>query len=370
MSAADAMKTCTGIAPLLVFYACDEVSAQERTAIEAHLAICVDCQKQLAEESAFQETVAALPQAADDMDGASVLLSQCRSELSEKLDDLATAPLKEKAPAFMWLRHWMALHPAWSGALLVLFGLVAGVESTQWFSGQNDANALDQVVNVRPGPRLTEEQLDKMVVAGVDLTPTVGSEAQNVRLELNAEQPVVLTGNLDDTEVRQVLMYVVKNGERFDSGVRLDCLDVLKTRAKDVQVRNALLSAVRKDRNPAVRLKALESLKDATSDQMVRDTLLEALQQDSNPGVRVEAVNLLVRSLNTKETDSASLPVLPGPGAVVPELAAPKAASAPPDKSVATLIRALEELQHKDPSPYVRLRSSAALREISERSEQ
>jgi len=31
---------------------------------------------------------------------------------------------------------------------------------------------------------------------------------------------VVLTGNLDDADVRQVLMYVVENGERFDSGVR------------------------------------------------------------------------------------------------------------------------------------------------------
>jgi hypothetical protein len=33
------------------------------------------------------------------------------------------------------------------------------------------------------------------------------------------------------------------------------------------------------------------------------------------------------------------------------------------------VIRALENLQRKDPSRYVRLRSSAALREINERSE-
>jgi len=81
----------------------------------------------------------------------------------------------------------MALHPAWSGALLVLFGLVVGVQSTQWFTGRNDANALDQAVNVRPGPRLTEEQLAKMAVAGVNLTPSMGSGTQNVRLQLSAE---------------------------------------------------------------------------------------------------------------------------------------------------------------------------------------
>jgi anti-sigma factor RsiW len=369
MSAAGPAKTCAEIAPLLVFYVCDEVSAQERAAIETHLGICADCRAQLAEESAFQEAMGALPQAAENLDNASVLLAQCRSELFEKLDDLAAPAVKEKAPAFLWLRRWMALHPAWSGALLVLFGLMMGVGSTRFLTGRDDANALDQAVNVRPGPRITQEQLAKMAVAGVSLTPSMGSGMQNVRLQLSAEQPVVLTGNLDDTDVRQVLMYVVENGERFDSGVRLDCLEVLKTRAKDVQVRGALLTAARKDRNPAVRLKALESLRDSTSDRIVRETLLESLQQDSNPGVRVEAVNLLVRSLDAGEPESASQQVLGDLDAPEHELAAPRAPGVLPDESLANVIRALQDLQRKDPSRYVRLRSSAALREIGERSE-
>jgi len=370
MSAAGELQTCIQIAPLLVFYACDEVSASERSAIDAHLLICQDCRAQFAEEQAFQKAVATMPQAAENLDSASVLLAQFRSELSEKLDDLATPAVKEKAPAFLWLRRWMALHPAWSGALLVLFGLLAGVQSTQWFTGRNDANALDHVVNVRPEPRLTDDQLSRMVVAGVNLSPSVGSEAQNVRLQLSAEQPVVLSGSLDDTDVRQVLTYVVENGDRFDSDVRLDCLDALRLRAKDLQVRAALLAAARKDRNPAVRLKALESLRDATSDRTVRETLLQALQQDSNPGVRVEAVNLLVRSLDAMTPQPAPLPGLGYPDAPENQLMAPRAPSLPPDESLANVIRALEELQRKDPSRYVRLRSSAALREISERSEQ
>ena len=370
MSATGPTKTCAEVAPLLVFYVCDEVDAQERAAIDSHLEACADCQVQLAEERAFQEAIGTLPQAAESLDSASVLLAQCRSELSEKLDDLAAPPVKEKAPAFLWLRRWMALHPAWSGALLVFFGLMLGMESTRFFTGRDDANALDQAVNVRPGPRITQEQLSKMAVAGVNLGPSTESGTQNVRLQLSAEQPVVLTGNLDDSDVRQVLMYVVENGDRFDSGVRLDCLDVLKARAKDVQVRGALLTAARKDRNPAVRLKALESLRDATSDRMVRETLLEALQQDSNPGVRVEAVNLLVRSLDAGEPESASQAVQGDLDAPEHELAAPRAPGLLPDESLANVIRALQELQRKDPSRYVRLRSSAALRQIGERGEQ
>ncbi len=367
MSAAGHLKTCVEVAPLLVFYACNEVSAAERSAIDAHLLICHDCREQLSEEKAFQEAVAAMPQAAENLDSASVLLAQFRSELSEKLDDLAAPPIKEKAPAFLWLRRWMALHPAWSGALMVLFGLMMGVETTQFLSGRNDASAVDHVVNVRPEPRLTDDQLSKMVVAGVNLSPTVGSEVQNVRLQLSAEQPVVLSGSLDDTDVRQVLTYVVENGDRFDSDVRLDCLDALKLRAKDLQVRGAILAAARRDRNPAVRLKALESLRDATSDQTVRETLLQALQQDSNPGVRVEAVNLLVRSLDVVTPQIAQIPARGNTPTPQNELRTP---GLPPDESLANVIRALEDLQRKDPSRYVRLRSSAALREISERGEQ
>ena len=118
-----------------------------------------------------------------------------------------------------------------------------------------------------------------------------------MRVRLNAEQPIEFNGNLDDSNVRSVLAFVVKNGERFDSGMRLDCVDALKARAEDSEVRSALLAAARKDQNPAVRLKALEALHDAGIDSTVRQALLEALQHDSNPGVRVEAVNLLIRSL-------------------------------------------------------------------------
>jgi hypothetical protein len=40
------------------------------------------------------------------------------------------------------------------------------------------------------------------------------------------------------------------------------------------------------------------------------------------------------------------------------------------DGSIQDVVRALENLQHSDPSRYVRLRSSAALREINVHSDQ
>jgi HEAT repeat protein len=138
----------------------------------------------------------------------------------------------------------------------------------------------------------------------------------------------------------------------------LDCLDVLKARTGDKEVRQALLAAARKDQNAAVRMKALEALRDSAADDGVRDTLLEALQHDANPGVRVEAVNLLVRSLEPETSDETT-----GPDHA-PETAG---SQIPADPSVERVIHALEGLQHRDPNPYVRLRSAAALRQISPR---
>jgi HEAT repeats len=226
---------------------------------------------------------------------------------------------------------------------------------------------LDQVVNVRPGPRFTQDQLAKMVVAGVNLTPSAATGGQNVRLQLSAEEPMVLSGNLDDSDVRDVLTYVVKNGEKTDPGVRMDCMDALKARAEDLEVRGALCAAARKDQNPAVRLKALDALRISSSDRAVRETLLQALEHDSNPGVRVEAVNILVNSLESEKPEAlAPLAPIVDPN----KFAGSSRRRATPDQTLEKVVRALEELQRSDPSRYVRMRSAAALRQINDRNDQ
>jgi len=115
-------------------------------------------------------------------------------------------------------------------------------------------------------------------------------------------------------------------------------------------------------------MKALEALRDVAGDQDVRDALLESLNRDSNPGVRVEAVNLLVRSLEVGSL--RQLPEAPEapdyPGSDMP-MVAPVGRAVPvaaADASVDRVVRALEDLQHRDPNRYVRLRSAAALRQI------
>jgi len=349
---------CKEAAALLVFYACGETSEQENALIETHLAACAPCAAQLAEERGLHESLMEALQASEQMDTGGILLSQCRSELAEALDDLSAPPLQERWHPFGWVRHWMALRPVLSGALLVLFGAALGTQLMPWISARLDTNPNGQTVNVSPSARFTEDQLSKMAVAGINLAPTSEGAPGTLQVHVRTEEPLVLTGSVDDPDLRRVLTYVVENGDRTDAGVRLDCLDALRARNADLDVRRALLFAARKDQNPAVRMKALESLRDAAADKAVRETLIDALEHDANPGVRVEAVNLLVRSLETGALDSSE--------SIKPALA-PEGFDRPLDPSMEHVVRTLQDLQRNDPNRYVRLRSAAALRQIGPR---
>jgi hypothetical protein len=353
MSASGKLMRCSDVAPLLVFYVCDEVNATERAQIEAHLAACPACAAQLNEEDSLHAALAESARPADQLDPSGILLAQCRSELSETLDDLAAPPMQENWRPFGWMRQWMALRPALSGAFLILFGLALGTQLPQWLATNNVGNSSAQAMNIRPSPRLTDDQLSRMAVAGINFSPSSDSMPGTVQVQLSAEQPMTLSGSLDDPDMVRVLTLTVENGDRSDAGVRIDCLEALKARVQDLQVRQALLAAARKDQNPAVRIKAIESLRDSAMDETVRVAMLDALEHDTNPGVRVEAVNLLVRSLE-KVTPSNSDE-------------APEASSLPADPSLERVVHALEGMQRHDPNVYVRLRSAAALRQIGPR---
>jgi len=348
---------CDDVAPLLVFYTCDEVSAEEREQIAAHLANCRECSAQLVQEDALRDAIGHIPQAADQFDTANVLLSRCRSELSESLDELSAPKVDEGWQPFSWARQWMALRPGWSAAALMLVGAIVGTQAFQWLPFSSSV-APGSAVNVLAASKIPEDKLVTMEVSNVNFSQSTGK----IQLQLQAEQPMTLSSDEDDVDVRRVLTFVVANGDRFDAGVRLDCVEALRAAASDEQTRAALLTAARRDQNPAVRLKALDALRDMVALPAVRDTLLVTLQRDPNPGVRVEAVNLLVRALESADEASEVLPEAPsdlGPGVALPALPSNGR------EIEQRILRALDELRQHDSNRYVRLRSAAALRQIA-----
>lgn len=357
MKREDKLTRCEDVAPLLVFYTCDELTAEEREGIVTHLATCAECSAQLSEEDALRQSIESAPQTADKFDSSGVLLSQCRSELSEALDELSAPKAdEERWQFFAWARKWMALRPGWSAAALVLVGAIVGTQAGVWIP----SNTVGNPVNVLAASKIPEDKLDKVEISNVNFSHSTGK----VQVQLQAEQPMTLSSDEDPADTRRVLTFVVSNGDRFDADIRLNCVEALRAAAAtDEPTRTALLAAARKDQNAAVRLKALDALRDMVALASVRDALLDRLEHDPNPGVRVEAVNLLVRSIESAD-EAPEAPEFANSDLGLPGVA-PLALPPANRDSEQRILRALDELRQHDSNRYVRLRSAAALRQIA-----
>jgi len=331
---------CEGFEHLLVLYACDELDARERTAVEEHSQQCSACATSLARELRLRQALAGAERPAEKLDPSGVLLAQCRSELAEALDDASQKGAGRWVPSR--LAGWFALHPAWSAALLLLAGVGAGSLLPQWYRTRTAQLPGKPAVTVSASPRVSDQDLQTMGIAAINWLPDGSSGSPSVELHLTAEKPLVVQGSMDDTDVKRVLTYVVQNGQRFDPGVRLDSVDILRTRLSDGDVRQALCTAARKDHNPGVRLKALEALHGFEQEETVRQTMLDALLEDPNPGVRVEAINSLQATLRAMSETAVTLQ----------------------DRRTAQVLR---DRMQKDPNNYVRMQCAAAMRQLGPR---
>ena len=337
---------CEEIESLAVLYACDELDAEARAELDAHLAQCPACTEVVMREGRLQQAIASLEQPADSLDRSGLLLAQCRSELAESLDDQGARAKRSDwrsifSPAAWWggLRHTLIYHPAMSMAVLVVVGFLAGVAGQRLPVGPSRASAPHPVMTVSAAPRVTDQQLQSAGSAHVAWVTPSGSRTPTVQVQLMSQTPMNIVGAPDDADVERALTFVLENSQRFDPDARLDSLDVLRTRAADPDVRHSLITAARQDHNPGVRMKALEALQGFEQDPDVRQTLLNALQKDDNSGVRVEAIDLLVSALQSYNADGA------------------------PDPQ---MLQVLRDRVRNDSNNYVRMQSEAALRELGE----
>jgi hypothetical protein len=337
---------CAEFESLALLYAAGELNAEERGAVETHASECRTCNAALADALRFQTEIASRTPPAEQLDPSGLVLAQFRSELAEKLDEIAGPAAKPGwrewlAPA-RWaaeVRHSLAFRPGWSVAALLLVGALGGTLVRAWYRQTSLPLPGKPMMTVSAAPRMSDQELASMGVEGIRWEPQSGEGAPRVEVQVRTERPVVVQGSADDAEVRRVLTYVVEHGQRFDPSVRLDSLDVLRTRTADAKVRAAICQAAQRDDNPAVRLKALEALQGLGGDPDVRAAMLAVLAGDDNSGLRVEAVNGLLDALGQDD-----LPAVPfGNGA----------------------LDILRDRMRNDPNQYVRQRSAAALGQLA-----
>lgn len=333
-------------ADLMLLAAGEELDVAEQAEIADHLAHCAGCTAALARE---RDLLAALAEHRTEPDVA--LLAGCRAALVDALDREEERGWLRRTVGSLLPTNWLAPNPAWTGALLLLFGFSVGILAPRLLrqpvappnlsaanSGTVTSTATDSgPTSSAPSP-LGNFDLHTADVAGINVLPSGSSDPPHVELQLKARQPLTVQGTVNNDDVKRVLLYVLRNNDRFDPDVRLDAVDLLRARNNDSDVRSALCHAVHTDSNPAVRLKALEALNGAGSQDIIRQTLLDALVDDRNPGVRIEAINTLrdLAAQGKVESDDHMLAIL-------------------------------RERVKKDPSTYIRLQSAAAIRDLGPR---
>jgi Putative zinc-finger len=323
---------------LILFAAGEELDPAEQAEVVEHITHCSACAAALEREKDWLRAFAshrAEPDAA--------LLADCRAKLEDALDRDEERSWRKRIASLV-PASWISPRPAWSAALLLLLGFSAGIYGPRLLHRSpgrvlqaTGESAIDAAAAAGGDSALSALDLHTADVSGINVIPAGGSEPPEVEVQLKAQRPLTVHGTVDDSDVKRVLLYVLRNADRFDPDVRINAVDLLRARNNDPDVRAVLCHAVHTDRNTAVRLKALEALNGAEAHDIIRKTLLDALD-DHNPGVRIEAINAL-QSMAAKGQVAS-------------------------DDHLRSVLR---DHMRTDPNTYIRLQSAAVMRDLGPR---
>ena len=273
---------CEWVKQNIVLHVYGELPDDARYELEQHVARCADCAAELKAEQDFH----ALLSQDRVSDPTPNLLASSRMHLQEALESTQQGSVWTRLafdPA-NWLRQ-VRFSPALASVILIL-GFAGGIGTTYEIYGRGAKT--DQLpIATSSGTTAASAA----AIAGIDsITPIPGTAQVTIKYNTLATQEK--QGSLNDQQIQQLLLYAARNN--YNSGVRVDSVDLLAKRSSDLQVRDALIYALQNDTNPGVRLKSLGALGNyVKSDTNVRDAVLRALVNDDNSGVRIEALRLI-----------------------------------------------------------------------------
>jgi hypothetical protein len=259
--------------------------------LEQHLAQCDRCRQEMEAVAGLQKAMSVVPIE----EPTPSLLARTRLRLDEALDAMPHG-------GFL-LKRWQSFRrgfgrlqsaPVMASALLLVGlgaggwgGYRAGVRAAAApAAGPQDTGA----VTVMP-------DVDNAQIAGVS-SITLEPNTENVEVRFSRVVPETAFGTLDDPQIRELLLLGARNPDNPD--VHADSVDLLAQECRAGHectggpIRNALMVALRYDKNAKVRSQALTGLEPYIAiDTRVRDAVLEALMNDPDPEIRSEAISLL-----------------------------------------------------------------------------
>ncbi len=182
-------------------------------------------------------------------------------------------------------------------------------------------------------PSLDQSETQVFNVHFVNQNPENG----NVELTFDAVTPMHVEGSTNDPHITAILAKALVN-ER-NPGVRLRTLSTISDQSKiqpsvEKEVKSSLISVLKYDKNPGVRKEALKALQKFPVDDDIVGAILYVLKNEKNTGMRIAAINFLDFS---------------------------KLSGQPVDKD---LLQMLKEKMQSDENNYIRIRGNAAFQEI------
>lgn len=260
--------------------------------LDRHLAGCAECRREREQVLALRVLADAYPVA----DPAPNLMARARLRLDEALD---------AQPALGWWqrlagvirRNIGGLEAVPVAALLLLVvgigaGVIGGYKAATYRAARAGAAA-----QIQAAATADEAGSATGDVASISSIVRQG-DTHNVEVSYKQLVPRQMAGSLDSPQIRQLLMMAAQNST--SAGVRDDSVGLLAAEClaghscQAEGIRDALMVALRYDKNAGVRQKALAGLAPyVTEDVRVRNAVLQALLNDNDPKIRSASISML-----------------------------------------------------------------------------
>jgi hypothetical protein len=262
--------------------------------LDRHLAACPDCQMERDQVLALKILADAHPVAEPPAN----LVARSRLRLEDALDVLPPMRWYERFSQRM-INSFASLQAApMAACLLLLAGVGAGCLGGYQFA-QNRAAHTAAVLTAASVGQQNAQRASAAPAEIANISSIVRQpNSEIVEVSYNQVVPQRMQGSLDDPAIRQLLMLASQNSA--SAGVRDDSVGLMAAECRAghscqaAGIRDALMVALRYDKNAGVREKALKGLEPyVAEDVRVRDAVLEALLNDADPRIRTSAISIL-----------------------------------------------------------------------------
>ncbi len=268
--------------PQIFLYLLDEVSPEEKRAVEEHVQVCQRCAELLVKEKNLFQLINKQPRP----EPKEYLLKECRARLTNRLREKSTLKSQKKP----WLEFLNSLfYPTVTKrvaavAAVFLVGLAAGRFFPYHKYHRDSKQALLAMESCSP-------------IMNFQIIPSTKKPDQ-VEIRFNTLQEKTLRGSLKNPDIQYALSYALVNEPR--ENIRLKIIGLLKDTSRNEFVEKALIQALKNDKNPGIRWKAIKILKTLPVNESIKKVLIYALFKDPNSGIRIAAANTLYQTKNTR----------------------------------------------------------------------